>query len=48
MSKLGGVRLVTAIIERYRSGEAGVEEVMIETCLANVLTRRIEDVSGIL
>lgn len=48
MPKLKGMRLTTAIIERYRRREASVEEAMIETCLAGVSTRRIEDVSEIL
>ena len=48
MPKLKGMRLATAIIERYRRRETSVEEAMIETCLAGVPTRRIEDVSEIL
>ena len=48
MPKLKGMRFATAIIERYRRREASVEEAMIETCLAGVSTRRIEDASGIL
>ena len=44
--KLKGVRFTTAIIERYRRRETSVEEAMVETCLAGVSTRRIEDVSG--
>ena len=43
-----GVRFTTAIVERCRRREASVEEAMIETCLAGVSTRRIEDVSEIL
>lgn len=43
-----GARFATAIIERYRRRETSVEEAMIETCLAGVSTRRIEDVSEIL
>lgn len=43
-----GARFATAIIERYRRREESVEEAMIETCLAGVSTRRIEDVSEIL
>ena len=43
--KLKGMRFTTAIIERYRRRETSVEEAMIETCLAGVSTRRIEDVS---
>ena len=45
MPKLKGVRFTTAIIERCRRRETSVEEAMIETCLAGVPTRRIEDVS---
>ena len=48
MPKLKGMRFTTAIIERYRRRETSVEEAMIETCLAGVSTRRIEDVSEIL
>lgn len=48
MPKLKGMRLATAIIDRYRRRETSVEEAMIETCLAGVSTRRIEDVSEIL
>ena len=48
MPRLRGMRFTTAIIERYRRRETSVEEAMIETCLAGVSTRRIEDVSEIL
>ena len=48
MPKPRGMRLTTAIIERYRRREGGVGEAMMETCLAGVSTRRIEDVSEIL
>ena len=48
MPKPEGMRFTTAIIERYRRRETSVEEVMIETCLAGVSTRRIEDASEIL
>lgn len=48
MPKLKGMRLATAIIDRYRRRETSVEEAMVETCLAGVSTRRIEDVSEIL
>ena len=48
MPKLKGMRFTTAIIERYRRRETSVEEAMVETCLAGVSTRRIEDVSEIL
>lgn len=48
MPKLKGMRFTTAIVERYRRRETGVEEAMIEMHLAGVSTRRIEDVSEIL
>ncbi|MDM8271576.1 IS256 family transposase [Thermophilibacter provencensis] len=48
MPKLKGMRFTTVIIERCRRRETSVEEAMIETCLAGVSTRRIEDVSEIL
>ncbi|MDM8274340.1 IS256 family transposase [Enorma phocaeensis] len=48
MPELKGMRFTTAIIERYRRRETSVEEAMIETCLAGVSTRRVEDVSEIL
>lgn len=48
MPKLKGMRFTTAIIERCRRRETGVEEAMIEMYLAGVSTRRIEDVSEIL
>ena len=48
MPKLKGMRFTTAIIERYRRRETGVEEAVIEMCLAGVSTRRMEDVSEIL
>lgn len=48
MPKLKGIRFTTAIIERYRRRETGVEEPLTETCLAGVSTRRIEGVSEIL
>lgn len=47
MPKPKGVRFTAAIIERRRRRETSVEEAMIETCLAGVPTRRIEDVSEI-
>ncbi len=43
-----GMRFTTAIIDRYKRRETSVEEAMIETCLAGVSTRRIEDVSEVL
>ena len=48
MPKLKGMRFATAIIERYRRRETGVEEAMTGTCLAGASTRRIEDVGEIL
>ena len=46
--KLRGATFQTAVIERYRRRETGVEEAIIEMYLAGVSTRRIEDVSEIL
>ena len=46
--KLRGATFQTAVTERYRRRETGVEEAIIEMYLAGVSTRRIEDVSGIL
>ncbi|MDY3901429.1 MAG: IS256 family transposase [Atopobiaceae bacterium] len=48
MPKLKGMRFATAVVERYKRRETSVEEAIIETCLAGVSTRRIEDVSEIL
>lgn len=45
--KLRGATLQTAVIERYRRRETGVEEAIIEMHLAGVSARRIEDVSEI-
>lgn len=45
--KLRGAAFQTAVVERCRRREAGVEEAIIETCLAGVSTRRIEGVSRI-
>ena len=45
MPKPKDARFATAVIERYRGRETSVEKAMIETCLAGVSTRRIEDVS---
>ena len=45
MPKLKGTRFTAATIERYRRRETGVEEAVIEMCLAGVPTRRIEDAS---
>ena len=44
MPKLKGMRLTTAIIERYRRRETSVEEAMMEMYLAGVSVRHIEDV----
>ena len=46
--KLRGATSATKVVERYRRRESSVEEAMMETCLAGVSTRRIEDVSEIL
>jgi len=46
--KLRGATFTTQIIERYRRRESSVEEAMMETCLAGVSTRRIEDAGEIL
>ena len=46
--KLRGATFQTAVTERYRRRETGVEEAIIEMYLAGVSARRIEDVSGIL
>ena len=43
-----GATFQTAVIERYRRRETGVEEAIIEMYLAGVSTRRIEDVGEIL
>lgn len=48
MPKPEGMRFTTATIERCRRRETSVEEAMIETCLAGVSTRRIEDAGEIL
>ena len=48
MPKLKGMRFATAVIERYKRRETSVEEAIIETHLAGVSTRRIEDVGEIL
>jgi putative transposase len=46
--KLRGATSATKIIERYRRRESSVEEAMMETCLAGVSTRRIEDAGEVL
>ena len=43
--RLKGVSFETAIIERYRRRESGVEEVLIEMYLAGVSVRRVEDIT---
>lgn len=48
MPKPEGMGFTTAVVERCRRRETSVEEAMIETCLAGVSTRRMEDVSEIL
>ena len=47
MPKPKGMRFTTAIIERYRRRETSAGEATIETCLAGVPARRIEDVSEV-
>ena len=46
--KLRDATFQTAVIERYRRRETSVEEGIIETYLAGVSTRRIEDISELL
>jgi putative transposase len=46
--KLRGATSATKVIERYRRRESSVGEAMMETCLAGVSTRRIEDAGEIL
>lgn len=46
--KLRGATFQTAVTERYRRRETGVEEAIIEMYLAGVSARRIEGVSEIL
>lgn len=48
MPRPEGTRIATAIVERHRRRETSVEEAMIETCLAGVSTRGIEDAGEIL
>ena len=48
MPKLKGMRFATAVIERRKRRETSVEEAIIEMYLADVSTRRIDDVSEIL
>lgn len=45
MPKLKGVTFETAIIERYRRRESGVEEALIEMYLAGVSVRQVEDIT---
>ena len=45
MPRLKGVAFETAIIERYRRRESGVEEALIEMYLADVSVRRVEDIT---
>ena len=47
MPKLKGMRFATAAIERCKRRETSVEEAIIEMYLADVSTRRIEDVGEI-
>ncbi len=48
MPKLKGMRFATAVVERYKRRETGVEEAIIEMYPAGASTRRIEDVGEIL
>jgi len=43
--RLKGISFETAIIERYRRRESSVEEALIETYLAGVSVRRVEDIT---
>ena len=43
--KLRGAKFETAIIERYRRRESSVEEALMETYLAGVSVRRVEDIT---
>ena len=45
MPRLKGVSFETAIIERYRRRESGVEEALIEMYLAGVSVCRVEDIT---
>ena len=45
MPRLKGIPFETAIIERYRRRESSVEEALIETYLAGVSVRRVEDIT---
>ena len=45
MPRLKDVSFETAIIERYRRRESSVEEALIETYLAGVSVRRVEDIT---
>ena len=44
MPKLKGMRLATAVIERYKRRETSMEEAIIEMYLAGVSTRRIDGI----
>lgn len=46
--KLRALTYETAIIQRYQRREASIEEALVETYLAGVSTRRIEDIPGLL
>lgn len=48
MPKFKGMRFITVVIESCWCRETSVEEAIVETCLAGVSTRRIEDVLEIL
>jgi len=45
MPRLKGIPFETAIIERYRRRESGVEKALIEMYLAGVSVRRVEDIT---
>ena len=46
--KLKGAVFESAVVERYRRREEGVEEALIDMCLAGVSTRRVDDISQLL
>ena len=45
MPKLRKLPFETGIVERYRRREASVEETLIETYLAGISVRRVEDIT---
>ena len=46
--KLKGALFESAVIERYRRRESSVEEALMEMYLADVSTRRVDDISQLL